>query len=287
ATCLHPELSNHSASANNPCVVVGKRRTSRSTLRLLIRRRQATTSTLCTSRPAHRLCNVFIATSLGGGQREALAHRIPPTVFQDLRSQLGQPHPLTTITGARRASGQTHSRARSHQATPTSVPAAPHPNPFHPSGCEGAHANSFDHLVGAQQECFGYLQAEHPGSRQIDDEIEFSWLLNWNVRWFCPAQDPVDHLRGAAVQTRKVWPARHQAASLHILAYPYHCRQARSQCQSDDAHAMHVQHRVAGDIDCICMSLERLKRGHDILALRDLRRNNLKAEPARYRLNLI
>src|SRR5215472_3411479 len=143
ATCLHPELSNHSASANNPCVVVGKRRTSRSTLRLLISRRQATTSTLCTSRPAHRLCNVFIATSLGGGQREALAHRILPTVFQDLRSQLGQPHPLTTITGARRASGQTHSRARSHQATPTSVPAAPHPNPFHPSGCEGAHANSF------------------------------------------------------------------------------------------------------------------------------------------------
>jgi hypothetical protein len=39
-------------------------------------------------------------------------------------------HPLTTITGARRTSGQTHSRARSHQATPTSVPAALHPNPF-------------------------------------------------------------------------------------------------------------------------------------------------------------
>src|SRR5262249_38621698 len=94
ATCVHPALSNHSASANNPCVVVGKRRTSRSTLRLLIRRRQATTSTLCTSRPAHRLCNVFIATSLGRGRRQALAHRILPTVFQDLRSQLGQPHPF-------------------------------------------------------------------------------------------------------------------------------------------------------------------------------------------------
>src|SRR5207253_1017005 len=31
-------------------------------------------------------------------------------------------NPLTTITGARRSSCQTHSRARSHQATPTSVP---------------------------------------------------------------------------------------------------------------------------------------------------------------------
>jgi hypothetical protein len=28
ATCVHPALSSHSASANNPCVVVGKRRTS-------------------------------------------------------------------------------------------------------------------------------------------------------------------------------------------------------------------------------------------------------------------
>src|SRR5262249_11284863 len=138
---------------------------------------------------------------------------------------------------------------------------------------------------------FATLNLTRP-HRAIAQESRFqglgiSWLLNWNVRWFCPAQDPVDHLRGAAVQTRKVWPVRHQAASLAILSYAYHCRQARSQCQNDDAHAMHVQHRVAGDIDCICMSLERLKRGHDILALPDLRRNNLKAEPARYRLNLI
>src|SRR5262245_22138288 len=187
ATCVHPALSNHSASANNPCVVVGKRRTSRSALRLLIRRRQATTSTLCTSRPAHRLCNAFIATSLGRGRREALAHRILPTVFQDLRSQLGQPHPLTTITGARRASGQTHSRARSHQATPTSVPAAPHPSPFHPSGCEGAHANSFDHLVGDGEQRWRNGEAEHPGCSEVGHKLEFGRLHHRQIGWFVTA----------------------------------------------------------------------------------------------------
>ena len=36
-------------------------------------RRHATTSALCTSRPAHLLCNVFIATSLRRGRHEALA----------------------------------------------------------------------------------------------------------------------------------------------------------------------------------------------------------------------
>jgi hypothetical protein len=49
-------------------------------------------------------------------------------------------HPLTTITGARRTSGQTHSRAPSHPATSTSVPTAPRPNPFH----QRSHGNSFD-----------------------------------------------------------------------------------------------------------------------------------------------
>jgi hypothetical protein len=39
ATCVHPAFSSHSASANNPCVVVGKRRTSRPTFLFVITRR--------------------------------------------------------------------------------------------------------------------------------------------------------------------------------------------------------------------------------------------------------
>src|ERR1700739_3940430 len=73
ATCVHPAFSSHSASTNNPCVVVGKRRTSCPTFLFMTTRRQATTSALCTSRPAHLLCNVFIATSLRRGRHEALA----------------------------------------------------------------------------------------------------------------------------------------------------------------------------------------------------------------------
>src|SRR5262249_4474203 len=90
ATCVHRALSSHSASANNPCVVVGKRRTSRSTFRSLIRRRQATTSALCTSRPAHLLCNVFIATSLRRGRHEALALRTLLTVFREAFTHAGK-----------------------------------------------------------------------------------------------------------------------------------------------------------------------------------------------------
>src|SRR6516165_2003669 len=233
ATCVHPALSSHSASANNPCVVVGKRRTSRSTLRLLIRRRQATTSTLCTSRPAHRLCNVFIATSLGRGRREALAHRILPTVFQDLRSQLGQPHPLTTITGARRASGQTHSRARSHQATPTSVPTAPHPNPFHPSGCARAHANSFDHLVGAGEQGRWEFEAECPGGRKIDYELEPGRLHDRQVGAFCAFENSAGVNAGLTIRIRNDSSVAHQAAGRSEFA-PFIDRRQCMACGQHD-----------------------------------------------------
>src|SRR5262245_51880139 len=37
-----------------------------------------------------------------------------------------------------------------------------------------------DHLVGAQQKGFRDGQAEGLGRRQIDDELEFRRLLNWN-----------------------------------------------------------------------------------------------------------
>src|SRR6516225_7456502 len=67
------QLSSHSASSSSPCVVVGNRRTSRSTFPSVTRRRQTATSVLCTSTPAHLLCNVFIATSSKCGRREALA----------------------------------------------------------------------------------------------------------------------------------------------------------------------------------------------------------------------
>src|SRR5262249_14157223 len=111
--CVHRALSSHSASSSSPCVVVGNRRTSRFTFPCVTRRRQTTTSVLCTSTPAHLLCNVFIATSSKCGRREALAIFKLYLACSRMRSPLSrQRQPLTTITGAQRASGQTHSRVR-------------------------------------------------------------------------------------------------------------------------------------------------------------------------------
>src|SRR6185503_5246336 len=42
-------------------------------------------------------------------------------------------------------------------------------------------AFSFDHLVGTGEQRGWHFEAERLGSRQIDDEIELSRLLDWKV----------------------------------------------------------------------------------------------------------
>src|SRR4030095_10272382 len=84
-------------------------------------------------------------------------------------------YPLTTITGAQRASGQTHSRARSHQ---DDADLRADRSTTYLVSCirvRSAHGNSFDHLVGAGEERFRDDQSECLCSLQVYDQLEFGW----------------------------------------------------------------------------------------------------------------
>src|SRR5947209_13465901 len=87
-------------------------------------------------------------------------------------------YPLTTITGAQRASGQTHSRARSHQDV---ADLCADRSTAYPVSCirvRSAHGNSLDHLTGAQQERLRDFETERPRRDQVDDQIELGRLLD-------------------------------------------------------------------------------------------------------------
>jgi hypothetical protein len=53
---------------------------------------------------------------------------------------------------------------------------------------------SFNHLVGAQQECLGEVQAKSLSGGQIDNEIELGRLLDRQISGLCPAQNFVTAL---------------------------------------------------------------------------------------------
>src|SRR6516225_384546 len=72
-------------------------------------------------------------------------------------------YPLTTITGAQRASGQTHSRARSHQ---DGADLRADRSTAYLVSCIrvcSAHGNSLDHLVGEREQIVGDIEAKRLG----------------------------------------------------------------------------------------------------------------------------
>ena len=65
-------------------------------------------------------------------------------------------------------------------------------------------AGSFNHLVCAQQERLADVQAEHLGGREIEDQIELSRLLDWNIRRLLAFQDFVDEIGRAPISAGEI-----------------------------------------------------------------------------------
>jgi len=85
-------------------------------------------------------------------------------------------YPLATITGAQRASGQTHSRARSHQ---DDADLRADRSTAYLVSCirvRSAHGNSFNHLVGASEQRCGHFEAKDLSRLQIDALLKISRL---------------------------------------------------------------------------------------------------------------
>ena len=57
----------------------------------------------------------------------------------------------------------------------------------------------FDHLVGAQQDRCGHVDAHGPGRPEIDDRRELTRALDWKVRWLRTPENLVDEDRGPPI----------------------------------------------------------------------------------------
>jgi hypothetical protein len=54
------------------------------------------------------------------------------------------------------------------------------------------HDNSFDHRVREGEQFVWYRKLERLGGREINDQIEFHWLLDRDLSGLCPAQYLID-----------------------------------------------------------------------------------------------
>src|SRR3977135_395017 len=77
-------------------------------------------------------------------------------------------------------------------------------------------------------------EAKRLGRLEIDDEIEFGGLFDWDVGRLRPTQNLVDEFGGAAEEVRVVCSIGDQTTRLHVLPGSINCRQSRALCQSVD-----------------------------------------------------
>ena len=57
-----------------------------------------------------------------------------------------------------------------------------------------------DHLVGARKQRHGRVEAQHPGSLEIDDNFEFGGLLDRKITRLFALEDAINIRRGAPVK---------------------------------------------------------------------------------------
>src|SRR5215470_1263689 len=101
-------------------------------------------------------------------------------------------YPLTTITGAQRASGQTHSRARSHQGD---ADLRADRSTAYLVSCirvRSAHGNSLDHLVGPGEQGRRQGKAEILCNFEIEHQLELDWGLDRELARLLALEDAVD-----------------------------------------------------------------------------------------------
>src|SRR5215471_779497 len=91
---------------------------------------------------------------------------------------------------------------------------------------------SLDHLVGADEQRGRNGKTQRPRSLEVDDKLEFSWLLNWQVGGLLAFENPADINADLTERVDAACVITHQAAGHDKVACCVHRwdRMARREC---------------------------------------------------------
>src|ERR1700738_3016328 len=131
---------------------------------------------------------------------------------------------------------------------------------------------SFDDLVGAGEDGWRDGEAERRGGFEINDQLEFRWLLDWQIGGLCAFEDLIDINGDAALpKIEDAGAVGHEPAVIDEVAQPVHCRETVRSGESDDAFPIRDQKRVGIDNKTIRVLLgDRAKRYREIRRLTHL-----------------
>src|SRR5262249_4771623 len=118
---------------------------------------------------------------------------------------------------------------------------------------------SFDHLVGACQECLWNRETQRLDGRQIDDEFELGRLLDGKVSGFRPFENFVNKVTRMAELVCVVCAIGHEASRSEKVTGGMKGRQSRAQRESVDPSMSGIYQRAWTSVQRLRPDFERLE----------------------------
>src|SRR5262249_15661122 len=88
--------------------------------------------------------------------------------------------------------------------------------------CAAVESSLFDYLVGGGEQRLRNIETERFGGFEIDDELEFGWLLDWKVRGLRSLQNFVNVPGSAPIQVTKICSVGQETSGIHKHPQPVH-----------------------------------------------------------------
>ena len=124
-----------------------------------------------------------------------------------------------------------------------------------------------------------YGEAERLGSLEIDDEIDFGWLLDRPSARLCPAEDFIDIFGSARCTGLECWePSEHERPGSHEIARYEARRQPVFRVQAQQCAHRNTEQSVFNDIKCVRLAFEGVKNARNIFCSPDPMWRNFQAE---------
>src|SRR5215469_8208424 len=103
---------------------------------------------------------------------------------------------------------------------------------------------SFDHLVGGNQQLVGHGEAEHPGGLGVDDQLELGRLYDRQVRGFGALEDATGINADLTIHIHNVASVGHQPAGLDKFTVPIYRGEPVAPSQEDELDTPSVEECV-------------------------------------------
>ncbi len=109
---------------------------------------------------------------------------------------------------------------------------------------QGDITSLLNQLVRASKDARRQLKAERLGGLEVDDHLEFRWLLHWKIGRLGTPENLVDVVSGAPRRISNTWPIGDEAAGCHKFPNSMKRRQLLPSGEFRDALSMITRERV-------------------------------------------